>query len=125
MNVRVAMQTLRSTTTFALRNFYDTVTHRTAEFCDMMNSFFYMLNIRNNEHITKLNSYLKLFTSTDDERLDWLQSTFLEYFVKLKDGINGHTENFSKRERKDVHIYSNIQRHANYNIFNERINVSS
>ena len=70
MNVRLAVQTLSSTTAIALRNYYDTETHRTAEFCDMMNSFFDMLNIRNNEHITKLNSNLKPFTSTDDERLE-------------------------------------------------------
>ena len=39
MNVRPAVQTLRSTTAIALINYYDAETHRTAEFCDMMNTF--------------------------------------------------------------------------------------
>ena len=99
MNVCLAVQTLSSTTAIALRNYYDTETYHTAEFCDMMNSFFEMLNIRNNkEHITKLNSNLKPFTSTDDERLEWLQSTFLEYLRK-------------------------VRRYTNHNTFNDRINM--
>ena len=93
MNVRLAVQTLSSTTAIALRNYYDTETHRTAELCDTMNRFFDMLNIRNNkENITKLNSNLKPFTLTDDERLEWLQSTFLEYFIlTVWSRISGHT----------------------------------
>ena len=45
MNVSLAVQTLSSTTAIALRNYYDTETHRTAEFCDMMNSFFNMFKV--------------------------------------------------------------------------------
>ena len=118
MNVRLAVQTLSSTTAIALRNCYDTETRRTAEFCDMMNSFFDMLNIRNNkEHITKLNSNLKPLTSTDGERLEWRQSAFLEYFVKWNDSINGRSGNFSKRDRE------NVRRYTHHNTFNDRINT--
>ena len=94
MNVRLAVQTVSYTTAIALRNYHDTETHRTAEFCDMMNTFFDMLNIRNNnEHIIKLNSNLKPFTSTDEERQTRLASIY-----KWKDSIKGRTGNFSKRD---------------------------
>ena len=46
-----------------MRNYYPCETHKSAEFCEMMNNFFDISNVRNSvEGIKSKNSFLKPFT---------------------------------------------------------------
>ena len=82
MNVRLAVQVFSKIIANILRNYYPCETQKTAEFCEMMNNFFDMFNIRNSVEGSKTkNSFLKPFTSDTDERFEWLRYTFLPYFT--------------------------------------------
>ena len=71
MNVRLAVQVLSKSVANILRNYYPCETHKTAEFCEMMNNFFDIFNARNSvAGIKTKNSFLKPFTSDTDEDLN-------------------------------------------------------
>ena len=85
INVRLAAQVLTKSVANILRNYYPCKTHKTAEFCEMMNNFFDIFNVQNSvEGIKTKNSFLKSFTSDTGQRSEWLCYTFLPYFTNWK-----------------------------------------
>ena len=73
MNVRLAAQVLSSSVSIALKSFGPQEAAGTALCCEMFDKFFDCLNVRNcNGHITKQKPFLKLYSSINDERFDWL-----------------------------------------------------
>ena len=103
MNVRLAVQTLSATVAAVLRNYYPQA-NATADFCDMGNKFFDVMNIRcQKECLVTRNEDKKLFTSKYDKRLEWLQSTFLGYFSDWKHSIEMR-EGFTRRGKEKMFI---------------------
>ena len=79
---RLVVQVLSKSVANILGNYYPCETHKTVEFCEKMNNFFDIFNVRNSvEEIKTRNSFLKPFTSDTDERFEWLHYTFLPYFT--------------------------------------------
>ena len=71
MNVQLAVKVLSKSVANILRNYYPCETHKTAEFCEMMNNFFDIFNVRNSvAGIKTKNAFLKPFTSDTDERFE-------------------------------------------------------
>ena len=69
----------------ALKVYVRTETTGTAKYCEMFDTFFDCLNVCNTtECITKQKPFLSPYTSVDDERFEWLMSTFLPYFTNWK-----------------------------------------
>ena len=102
MNVRLAAQTLSASTAVVLR--YNKDASATAEFCEMANKFFDILNVRSQQEGTfQRNDDMKPFISKDDERLVWLKTTFLDYFSSSKESIEKR-EGFSKTEKEKMFI---------------------
>ena len=89
-----------------LKNYYPCETHKTAEFCEMMNNFFDIFNVQNSvEGIKTKNSFLKPFTSDIDERIEWLHYTFLSYFTNGKLSTENR-EDFSQSKKEKIFIPS-------------------
>ena len=104
MNVRLAVQTLSKSVSIALYTYYGPETHATAEFCDKINTFFDICNIRClNEGIRKRKSEMEPFRSKDDPRLTWLTEDFLEYFAKWKENVENR-EGFTPKEKEKMFI---------------------
>ena len=81
MNVKLAAQVLSSTVSCTLKKFGPPDAQGTAKFCELMDTFFDCLNVRNTkEHVQKQKPALMPYTSIDDERFGWLNNTFLQYF---------------------------------------------
>ena len=88
MNVRLAAQVLSTSVSVALKEYGQPETAGTAKYCEMFDNFFDCLNVRNTtECITKQKPFLSPYTSVDDERFEWLMSTFLPYFTNWKNSI--------------------------------------
>lgn len=104
MNVRLAVQTLSSSVAIALRNYFDPETHGTALFCDKVNTFFDICNIRcKAEGIKKRKGEMIPFESKDDPRLEWLKTEFLAYFEKWRDSVQ-HREGSTQKEKEKMFI---------------------
>ena len=81
MNVRLAAQVLSSTVSKILLQYGPPEAKETARYCEMMDSFFDIVNIRNTtEHLHKKKPNLKPISSPTDPRLSWLTTEFLGYF---------------------------------------------
>ena len=73
MKVNLATQVLSKSVAVALRESGKEEVTETAQFCEMMNSFFDITNVRSKtEHVRKRNEFIKPYRSADDERLVWL-----------------------------------------------------
>ena len=73
MNVRLATQVLSSTVSVTLGEYGPQEAKGTAKFCELMDTFFDCMNVRNcQEHIHKLKPFLKPYSSVNDECLVWL-----------------------------------------------------
>ena len=44
----------------------------------------------------KLKLFLKVYSSRDDQRFDWLQGTFLLYLTSWKENVNNRPENLTQ-----------------------------
>ena len=81
VNVRLAAQVLSTSVSIALKSFGPPEATATAKYCEMFD------NVRNTkEYISKQKTFLKPYTSVDDERFQWLMETFLplETFHQIK-----------------------------------------
>eukprot|EP00112_Aurelia_sp_Birch-Aquarium-sp1_P006927 Seg1756.13 transcript_id=Seg1756.13/GoldUCD/mRNA.D3Y31 product=Catalase protein_id=Seg1756.13/GoldUCD/D3Y31 len=97
MNVKLAVQVLSSSVAEILKSFGPQDAKGTAQFCNMFESFFDCMNIRNTvEHKLKCKPFLKPFESVDDERLSWLTEVFLQYFKDWQQSIENRPGDFSK-----------------------------
>lgn len=101
MKVSLAVQVLSNTVALALRRHYSTgEASETAKLCKMMNDFFDCMNVRStSEHLRKCNSLLAPYRSTDDNRFDWLQNTFLKYLKDWRASTQVRQGNFSADDR--------------------------
>jgi len=100
MNVRLAVQLLSGTVSKILKEYYPESMHATSELCGNMDRFFDILNSRNREEgVFKRNVFLLPFQTETDERFDWLESHFLQYFEQWKHSIASREGDFSKEDR--------------------------
>ena len=105
MNVRLAAQALSETTSKILKEYYPPDTHGTAEFCLQLDTFFDALNVRSRREAEfKRKDALKPYTSIDDERLQWLENTFLKYLEDWKKSIVDRPGEFSKTDRQKMFL---------------------
>ena len=82
-----------------LRNCGPCETHKTAEFCEMMNNFFDEFNVRNSVEGIKTKNFYKTIYYWTDKRFEWLHYTFLPYFPNWKLWIE-NPEDFSQSEKE-------------------------
>ena len=80
----------------------------TAMYCQMINDFFDCTNVRStSEHERKRNERIKPYQSTNDDRLVWMEETFLKYFEDWKAGITARKGPFTPAEREKMFL-SNV-----------------
>ena len=105
MNVKLAAQVLSSTVSQVLLNFGPSDAAATSKFCAMIDSFFYIMNIRNpNEGLHKSKPFLVPFTSLDDYRFNWLKHEFIPYFQNWLQSITDRPGNFTRNARSNMFI---------------------
>ena len=105
MKVKMATQVLSKSVMIALQESGKEEVLETAKFCGMMNDFFDCTNVRSlTEHTSKRNSFIKLYTSTDDERLSWLLNVFLEYLNGWKKNTLTRPGDFTGGERGKIFL---------------------
>ena len=105
MNVRLAAQVLSESVFSALSTFGPPESKATAEYCLMFDKFFDCMNVRNSaETVSKRKSFLKPFSSADDERFTWLLNDFLQYFSKWKKSIGERPGKFSLTDKSKMFI---------------------
>ncbi len=100
MKVKLATQVLSKSVMIALQESKKEEVLETAKFCGMMNDFFDCTNVRSlTEHTSKRNTFIKPYTSADDERLSWLLNVFLEYMNCWKKNTLTRPGDFTDGER--------------------------
>ena len=72
-----------------------------------MDSFFDIMNIRNNiqSHEFKRKPFLDHLTLVNDDRFGWLQNVFLKYFKDWLTSIEQLPGNFSRNARSNMCIF--------------------
>ena len=71
----------------------------------MFDKSFDCMNVRNSaETVSKRKSFLKPFSSADDERFAWLLNDFLQYFSKWKKSIGERPGKFSLTDKSKMFI---------------------
>ena len=97
MTVKYAVQVLSKTMLIAVSQYGSPDTSETARFYYMINNFFDFLNVRSTtEAVKKRNNFLQPYSNVDDQRLQWLGNTFLNYLNEWKENIKARRENFIK-----------------------------
>lgn len=105
MNVRLAAQVLSSSMSKVLLNFGPKSSSTTAQYCQMIDSFFDIVNIRNtSDYLQKLKPLLEPFSSPDDPRLDWLTGEFLDFFKSWLKSIQARPGKFTKTDHEKMFI---------------------
>ncbi|CAC5403380.1 THAP9 [Mytilus coruscus] len=88
MKVNLAAQILSGTVANALEHFYDESVSETVCFIRHFNRFFDCLNVRSLfEGRNKRNPDLDPYTDVNDNRLEWLTTSFLGYFEEWRQNI--------------------------------------
>jgi hypothetical protein len=65
-----------------------------------MNDFFDCTNVRSmTEHASKINQFIKPYTSQDDERFSWLKDVFLGYLDSWKDSTMARDGEYAANDR--------------------------
>ena len=104
MRVRLAAQVLSETVGQVLNSFGPADAVGTAQFCLMMDKFFDCLNVKNTvQHKLKQKTFLKPYTSVDDERFAWLDQ-FLDYFELWKESIDERQGTFTQNAKSNMFI---------------------
>ena len=105
MNVRLAVQVLSHTMGEMMMKYGSKESIETANFCNLMDSFFDILNIRNKTECEHQNKpLLAPFYSADDTRLSWLTGGFLHYFSHWSSSIEARQGTFTKSDREKMFI---------------------
>ena len=85
MTVECVVQVLSKTMLIAVSQYGSPDTSETARFYYMINDFFDCLNVRSaTEAVKKRNNFLQPYSNVDDQRLQWLGNTFLNYLTSGK-----------------------------------------
>ena len=88
-----------------LLNFGPDQANETAVFCDLIDTFFDCLNIRNTEEWQrKRKPFLKPYYENTDIRFDWLINTFLKYFESWKNDIETREGKFARNALSKMFI---------------------
>ena len=105
MNVRLAAQVLSSTVSKILLAYGPPDAAGTAMFCEMMDGFFDILNIRSGKEAEySRKEFLEPFRRVDDPRFSWLRNVFLQYFKDWLTSIENRQGNFSKNAKARMFI---------------------
>jgi len=105
MRVNLAAQVLSASVAAVLKEFSAPDTAGTAKLCEMVDSFFDCLNVRSTqEHQRKRKPFLAPYTSTTDERFDWLESEFLTYLRDWKQSTLTRQGNFTANARSRMFL---------------------
>ena len=107
MKVKLATQVLSKSVAVALRESGKEEVTGTAQFCEMMNSFFDITNVRSKtEHVRKRNEFIKPYRSADDERLVWLKDVFLAYLEDWQRSISNREGDYSADQQGRMFLSS-------------------
>lgn len=105
MHVNLAAQVLSASMTIVLREFSTPDTVGTAQFCEMVDSFFDCLNVRSTvEHQRKRKPFVAPYTSMDDSRFVWLEDEFLGYLKQWKESTLNQPGNFTANARSRMFL---------------------
>ncbi|XP_015763062.1 PREDICTED: uncharacterized protein LOC107342123 [Acropora digitifera] len=114
MRVNLAAEVLSASVAAVLRSFSPPDTSGTAKLCEMVDSFFYCLNVSSNsEHQRKRKPFLAQYSSLHDERFHWLETTFLGYLQSwlqsTKDRLGDFTANARSKMFLSWQTYEGLQ----------------
>ena len=113
--VKYAVQILSKTMSVALSTFETPESTATAEYCEMIDSFFDCLNVRSlTEGRRKIKPLLEPYVNQNDERLTWLIENFLEYFNTWKESIKTRPGNFTATPKSKM--FFSYQIHQGFKI---------
>ena len=105
MRVKLAAQVLSSTMSSVLTQFDRPEASATAEYCKTFDRFFDCLSVRSlDEHLRKRKPLLAPFTSTGDNRLQFLENEFLGYFRDWKESIANCQGEFTANARAKMFV---------------------
>jgi len=97
MPVNLAAQVLSASVAAVLKAFSPPETAGTAKFCKIVDSYFDYLNVHSTqEHQRKRKTFLYPYTSTTDQRFDWLEDEFLTYLKEWKQSTLDQPGNFTE-----------------------------
>jgi len=103
MKVRYAAQVLSSSVANALELFYDDRVTETVLFIRHMDRFFDCLNVHNKDQSgRKRNKYLEVFSDVQDERLEYLNGEFLDYFRSWRDSVDMRRGDFTRSQKNGM-----------------------
>ena len=115
MTVNYAVQTLSKTISVALSTFETPESIATAEYCEIIDSFFDCLNLRSlTEGRIKIKPFLEPYVSQNDERFTSLIENFLEYFNTWKESIDTRSGDFTATAKSKMFI--SYQTHQGFKI---------
>ena len=118
MNVRLAAQVLSTTVRKVLSNYGPADPAGTAEFCLMFDKFFDIMNVSSTTASSReLKPFNAPFSSTDDPRFSWLKNQFLKYFEDWLRSVEERPGAYTKSEKQNVYIITNIRRSENHCAF--------
>ena len=105
MRVDLAAQVLSKTMATVLREFSSTDALATAQFCEMIDSFFDCFNVRSlKEGEYQRKEFLKPYTDVDDQRFQWLEEEFLGYLQSWRDSIDAREGEYDGSARSKMFI---------------------
>ena len=105
MRVKLAAQVLSATVANALQYAYGNAVNSNAEFINILNRWFDIMNVKNlyeGQHTR--NSDLLAFTDVNDSRLTWLEKDFPQYFDAWKSAAEARTGKHSQKERMQMQL---------------------
>ena len=107
MNVKLAAQTLSRSVANGLDMVHGETVKSTSKFITVMNRWFDVVNVKSLfEGRNERNSNLLPFTSVDDDRLKWLETDFLKYFLDWQEAAEKRTGQFTDKHRKQMQLSS-------------------
>ena len=106
MRVNLAAQVLSASVAAVLRSFRPPPdTAGTAQLCEMVDSFFDCLNVRStSEHQRKRKPFLAPYTSLNDRRFHWLETTFLGYLRDWLQSTKDRPGDFTANARSKMFL---------------------
>src|SRR6218665_1914478 len=105
MRVNLAAQVLSDTVANALDFAYGDSVRSTVHFIRIMNKWFDIVNVKNLfEGRNTRNTNLEPFTDSNDPRLLWMETEFLDYFNNWKAAVDGRPGTISLKEKQQMQL---------------------
>ena len=105
MKVKYAVHILSKTMTVALSTLEMPERTATAEYCEMINSFFDCLKVRSlTEGRRKTKPFLEPYVNQSEAKFTWLIENFLEYFNTWKESIETRPGKFTATAKSKMFI---------------------